>query len=63
MTKNNWSRNFKFVSKLFLIFEKGRSEKIAAGILRSVSMRFLIFEKGITKKIEKGILRLVSMLF
>ena len=41
----------RFVSMLFLIFEKGMSKKIAPGILRFVSMLFLIFEKGMSKKL------------
>ena len=53
----------RFVSMLFLIFEKGMSKKIAPGILRFVSMLFLIFEKAMSKKIAPGILRFVSMLF
>ena len=39
----------------FLIFEKARSKKIAAGILRLLGMRFLIFEKARSKKIVAGI--------
>ena len=53
----------RFVSILFLIFEKEMSKKIVPGILRFVSMLFLIFEKGMRKKIVPGILRFVSMLF
>ena len=41
---------FRFVSMLFLIFEKGMSKKTVPGILRFVSMLFLIFEKGDKKK-------------
>ena len=41
----------RFVSMLFLIFEKGMSKKTVPGILRFVSMLFLIFEKGMSKKI------------
>ena len=41
----------RFVSMLFLIFEKGMSKKIVPGFLRFVSMLFLIFEKGMSKKI------------
>ena len=51
----------RFVSMLFLIFEKVMSKNIAAGILRFVSMLFLIFEKAMSKKIAPGILRFVSM--
>ena len=36
----------RFVSMVFLIFEKGMSKKIVPGILRFVSMVFLIIEKG-----------------
>ena len=39
----------RFVSVLFLIFEKGMNQKIAPGILRFVSMVPLIFEKGLRK--------------
>ena len=53
----------RFVSMLFLIFEKVMSKKIVLGILRFASMLFLIFEKVISKKIAPGILRLVSMPF
>ena len=42
---------FRFVSTLFLIFEKMMSKKIAPGIFRFVSMLFLIFEKVMSKKI------------
>ena len=35
----------RFVSMLFLIFEKGVSKKSVPGFLRFLSMRFLIFEK------------------
>ena len=35
----------RFVSMLFLIFEKRMSKKIVPGFLRFVSMLFLIFEK------------------
>ena len=41
----------RFVSMLFLIFEKGDKQKIAPGFLRFVSMLFLIFEKGDKQKI------------
>ena len=40
----------RFVSMLFLIFEKGMSKKTVPGILRFVSMLFLIFEKGDEQK-------------
>ena len=40
----------RFVSILFLIFEKGMSKKVVPGILRFVSMLFLIFEKGDEQK-------------
>ena len=53
----------RFVSILFLIFEKEMSKKIVPGILRFVSILFLIFEKEMSKKIVPGILRFVSMLF
>ena len=36
----------RFVSMVFLIFEKGMSKKIVPGILRFVSMVFLTIEKG-----------------
>ena len=41
----------KFVSILFLRFEKGNKQKIAPGFLKFVSMLFLIFEKGDKQKI------------
>ena len=53
----------RFVSMLYLIFEKGISKKIEPGILRFVIMLFWIFEKGISKKIAPGILTFISMLF
>ena len=40
----------RFVSMLFLIFEKEMSKKIAQGILRFGSMLFLIFGKEMRKK-------------
>ena len=40
----------RFVSMLFLIFEKGMSKKTVPGVLRFVSMLFLMFEKGMSKK-------------
>ena len=53
----------RFVSMLFLIFEKEMSKKIVPGFLRVVSMLSLIFEKGMSKEIVPGFLRFVSMLF
>ena len=53
----------RFVSMLFLIFEKAMSKKIEVVILRLVIMLFLIFEKAMSKKIALGILRFVIMLF
>ena len=50
----------KFVSILFLIFEKENKQKI---VLRFASILFLIFEKGISKKNVPGILRFVRILF
>ena len=40
----------RFVSMLFLIFEKAMSKKTVSEILRFVSMLFLIFEKAMSKK-------------
>ena len=40
----------RFVSMLFLIFERGMSKKIAPRILIFVSMLLLMFEKMIRKK-------------
>ena len=45
----------RFVSILFLIFEKGDKQNIVSG--------FLIFEKGDQQKIVPGFLRFVSILF
>ena len=41
---------FRFLSILFLIFEKGMSKNIAPGIFRFVSMLSLIFEKAMSKR-------------
>ena len=46
MSKKTVPGILRFVSMLFLIFEKGMSKKTVPGILRFVSMLFLIFEKG-----------------
>ena len=40
----------RFVSILFLIFEKVDKQKIVSGFLRFVSILFLIFEKGDKRK-------------
>ena len=48
----------RYVSMLFLIFEKKMGKKIVLETLRFVSMLFLIFEKAMSKKIVLGILRL-----
>ena len=40
----------RFVSMLFLIFEKEDEQKIVSGILKFISMLFLIFEKGDKQK-------------
>ena len=53
----------RFVSMIFLIFEKPMSKKTVSEILRFVSMLFLIFEKAMSKKTVSEILRFVSMLF
>ena len=43
---------WRFVSILFLIFEKVDKQKIGPGFyLRFVSILFLIFEKGISKQL------------
>ena len=44
------SEILRFKSVIFLIFEKGMSNKIAPGSLRSVCMLFLIFEKRMSNK-------------
>ena len=41
MSKKTAPGIFRFVSMLFLIFEKGMSKKIALGIFRIVSMLFI----------------------
>ena len=41
----------RFLSMLFLIFEKCIKKKIAPEILRFGNMRFLILEKGMRKKL------------
>ena len=48
---------------LFLIFQEGKSKKIAPEILRFVTMFFWKDEKGMGEKIVPRILRVVSMLF
>ena len=53
----------RFVSMLFLIFEKGMSKKNCARYFEIRKYAFLIFEKEIRKKIVPGILRFISMLF
>ena len=53
----------RFVTLLFLIFEKGMSKKTAPGFLRIGSILFLIFEKGMRKKIAPGMFKFVSTLF
>ena len=40
----------RFVSILFLVFEKGAKQKIRLGFLTFVSLVFLIFEKGDKQK-------------
>ena len=50
MSKKTVPGILRFVSMLFLIFEKGMSKKTVPGILRFVSMLFLIFEKGDEQK-------------
>ena len=44
----------RFVSALFVIFEKGISKKLGQFFLRFVSMLFLIFGKGGKLKIGPG---------
>ena len=48
--KRGWAKKMpgilRFVSMLFLIFEKGMCKKTVPGILRFVNILFLIFEKG-----------------
>ena len=56
-------RILRFVSMLFLIFEKGICKKIGPGILRFVSRLFLIFQKEISKKAVPGLSRFASMPF
>ena len=41
----------RFISMLFLIFEKWISRKTVPDILKFVSMFVLIFEEGISKKL------------
>ena len=41
----------RFISMLFLIFEKVIPKKTVPGILRFVGMFFLIFENGISNKL------------
>ena len=53
----------RFVSMLFLIFEKGDKKKNCARYFEIRKYAFLIFEKGMSKKTVPGILRFVSMLF
>ena len=50
MSKKTVPGILRFVSMLFLIFEKGMSKKTVPGILRFVSILFLIFEKGDEQK-------------
>ena len=50
MSKKTVPGILRFVSMLFLIFEKRMSKKTVPGILRFVSMLFLIFEKGDEQK-------------
>ena len=58
----------RFISMLFLIFEKMMSKKTVLGILRFLSVLFLIFEKGGgggggEQNHCLGILRFLSVLF
>ena len=53
----------RFVSMLFLIFEKAMTKNTTRRSLTFISMLFLIFEKEMDKKLALGILRFVNMLF
>ena len=54
----------RFVSILFLIFEKGDKQKNCARFFKIYKYTFiLIFEKGDKQKIALGFLRFVSILF
>ena len=50
MTKKPAPGSLRFISILFLRFEKGMSKKISPRFLAFVSMSFLIFEQGMDKK-------------
>ena len=63
MSKKTVPGILRFISILFLIFEKGMSKKTVPGILRFVSIPFLIFEKWMSKKTVPDILRFESILF
>ena len=53
----------RFISMLFLIFEKMMSRKTVLGILKFLSVLFSIFEKGGEQNHCLGILRFLSVLF
>ena len=63
MSKKTVPGILRFVSMLFLIFEKGDEQKNCARYFEIRKYAFLIFEKGMSKKTVPGILRFVSMLF
>ena len=62
MSKNIVPEILRFVSMLFLIFEKAMSKKLRQLFSDSYAF-FKIFEKAMSKNIAPGVLRLVSMLF
>ena len=53
----------RFVSMLFLIFEKGDEQEKCVSYFEIRKFAFVIIEKGDEQKIVPGILRFVSMLF
>ena len=63
MSKKTVPGILRFVSMLFLIFEKGNKQKNCAKYFEVRKYTFLIFKKRINKKTVPGILRFVSILF
>ena len=61
MCKNTVPGILRFVTILFLIFEKGDKQKNCAGYFEI--RKSLIFEEGMCKKTVPGILRFLCILF
>ena len=63
MSKKTVPGILRFVSMLFLIFEKGDKQNNCARYFEICKYFFLIFEKEDKQKTVPGILRFVSILF